>query len=265
MFVEPQVKSWEDRARVTMPDGSSEEVPVFVAHPNDGTPVERPGLLLIQEAFGVNAHIRDLCCRYARQGYVVVSPDLYHRTGEWQTFSYTDFGSTRPAMQRLTEADVLADLQASLHFLAEQENVDPARLGMLGYCMGGRLSYLGAAAFADQIKAVAVYYGGGITGNQPLPGFPSAPIERTNEIRAPLIAFFGGQDPSIPQEAVAQIDRALQEARVRHAVYLYPEAGHGFFCDARESFSTRAAEDAWHRTLQWFEDALGPIPCVKWE
>jgi carboxymethylenebutenolidase len=246
-------------------DGSPAKLPVFVARPRSDGSVRRPAILLIQEIFGVNPHIQDVARRYAAAGYVVVAPDLFYRTGEWQEYGYTDMAATRPALAPLTEELVMGDIAAALAYLAEQPDVDPTRIGVVGFCFGGRLSFLSAARFSGQVKAAAVFYGGGIVGGATSDAWPRPPIERAGEIRCPVIAFFGGLDKHISADSVVQMDAALGEAGVNRQVFLYPYADHGFVCDARATYNARAAQDAWHRVQGFFGAHLGPVPDVTWK
>lgn len=260
LYTEPVVDVVKAAAHRNTADGSPAQLPVFVARPRPEGSMRRPAILLIQEIFGVNPHIQDVASRYAAAGYVVVAPDLFYRTGEWQEYGYTDMAAPRPALAALTEELVLGDIAAALDYLAEQPDVDPTRIGVVGFCFGGTMSFLTAATFSARVKAAAVFYGGGI-----VTGKPNSPVERAGEIRCPVIAFFGGLDKHIPADAVAQIDTALGEAGVNRQVYLYPYADHGFACDARASFNARAAQDAWHRVQRFFSAHLGPVPDVAWQ
>lgn len=262
MYIPPQVEVGKMLVKRDTSDGSPAEIPVFAARPKDDQKAARPVLLLFQEAFGVNNHIQDVCQRYARQGYVVVSPDMYYRGGHWQSFGYTDFEATAKARELLTEDLIVGDVRAALDYIASMDGVDADRIGVLGYCMGGRLAYVTACHFSDRIRAAAVYYGGGLT--QQSAQFPVPPVERTNQIKVPLIGFFGGEDKGIPKSMVEKVEQALQAANVYREIYFYPEAGHGFFCNERASFNPVASQDAWHRTLQWFADKIGPVPSVDW-
>jgi carboxymethylenebutenolidase len=241
-------------------DGSPAQMPVCLARPQ-GTPgVRRPGLLLIQEIFGVNQHIQDVVRRFAAAGYVVAAPDLFYRSGHWLSFGYDQFAEARPIVNRLTGDQVTGDLAATLDFLAAQPDVDPARLGTVGYCFGGRASLVAASRFGERVKAAAVYYGGGIVSDQ-----PDAPVTRVGTIRCPVVGFFGGLDKHIPPEHAQRLEQALTQAGIPNAIYCYPYADHGFFCDARPSYNPRAAQDAWQRTLAFFAANLGPVPEVAWQ
>lgn len=238
---------------------SAGEMGVYLARPAGAAKEKRPGLLLIQEIFGVNHHIQDVVRRFAAAGFVVAAPDIFHRTGTWVSLDYTQFAETRPHTAALTRDLVVADMQAALDLLAAQPDVDPNRIGVVGYCFGGRASLVAAEVFPDRIKASAIYYGGGIVADA-----PDAPINLVHQVKCPIIGFFGGLDKHIPPEMVANFEAALTKAGVDNRIYCYPYADHGFFCDARASFNARAAEDAWHRTLHFFHANLGPVPAVEW-
>jgi carboxymethylenebutenolidase len=258
LWTEPPVRAEKTFAPRTDAGGTG-QMPVYAAAPA-GRKGRRPALLLIQEIFGVNDHIQDVVRRFAAAGYVVASPDLFWRQGEWRTFEYTDFASAREVVSTLTEETVAGDLEATLDYLARRDDVDPVRIGVIGYCLGGRLAFLSAALFAGRVQAAAIYYGGGITTAPTSPAWPVAPVERVHRIRCPVIGFFGALDRHIPREQVEAVDEALAGAGVERQIFYYPHADHGFFCDARASFHPRASQDAWHRTLRFFEAHLGPAP-----
>lgn len=249
--MEPQIEAVETRAG---------DVPVYLARPRGGGGGgRRPALLLIQEIFGVNEHIRDVTRRLAAAGYVVAAPDVLHRQGHWRTFGYDQGPEALAHFSGLTEDMTVADMQAALDLLAAQPDVDPGRIGAVGYCFGGRMSLVAAERLGGGIRAAAVYYGGRIVSDQ-----PNAPVHRVHQIRCPVIAFFGALDKHIPPEHVQRLEQALTAAGVSNDVYLYPYADHGFFCDSRPMYNPRAAQDAWARTLGFFARHLGPVPDVPW-
>lgn len=238
-----------EKASVTV---DSQEMGLYVARPTDsGT---YPAVLVLQEAFGVNEHIQDVCQRFARQGYIAVAPDLFYRRGPWTTITYGLRDKMMEAIQSLTEERVNKDLSATFDFISNLEMVDGDKVGVVGYCLGGRLTYHTATVFPHHIKCAAVYYGGGITKKSEQ--FPTAPISKTEHIQAPLIGFFGAKDQNIPQEQVESIDQALAQHKVEHEIYYYTEADHGFYNDTRESFHIESAQDAWHRTIKLFNTVL---------
>jgi len=225
-------------------DGTS--LRAYVAHP-EGAP--RAGLLVFQEAFGVNAHIRDVTERFAREGYLSISPELFHRTAPGLEAGYTNFGEVMPHMQALTDAGLAADIQATYAWLknGEAKNLP---VGATGYCMGGRTSVL--AALTVPLACAVSYYGGGIG-----PGgmFPSL-LDRLKDLNAPTLLFWGGQDAHIPQEGVQAVTSALTSAKKDYVNVVFSEADHGFFCDARASYSAVAARQAWALTLEFFNTYL---------
>jgi len=258
--VAPRVETLKALAHRDTADGSPAEIPVFLARPHGAGGERRPGLLLIQEIFGVNPHIQDVAQRFAAMGYVVAAPDILYRTGHWQAYGYDQTAAVRPFFTSLQPEQVVGDLRAALDFLVAQPDVDPDRLGVVGYCFGGRMSLLAAERFNHQLKAAAVYYGGGIVAEN-----PAAPIHHVGDIRCPVVAFFGALDQNIPREHVETLEQVLGAAGVQHEVFYYPQAQHGFFCDARASYNPQAAQDAWHRTLWFFASHLGPVPAVNWD
>lgn len=260
MNIPPKVKTEKKLAPRNWTDDSPSEIPVYVARPDDDHPVTRPAIMLFQEAFGVNEHIQDVCIRFARAGYVVVSPDLYYRTGHWKDYAYGDFQATAKPKEHLTEHRVLGDIQATLDYICALEHVDSTQIGAIGYCLGGRMTYIAACEFPERIQAAALYYGGGLTKESEQ--FPAPIVQKTDNMKAPFIAFFGGEDQGIPLEHVQQVESALQDAHVVHNIYLYPQAGHGFFCDQRDKYDPVAAQDAWYKTLTFFEKTLGPVPHI---
>lgn len=261
MLLPTEVETEKVFAKRDTADGSPAELPLFIVRPQGDSVSKLPVILLIQEAFGVNDHIQDVCRRFASQGYVVVSPDLYYRTGAWQAFRYTEYPATAKSREPLTEERTMGDLQAVLDYIVELEGADEMRVGVIGYCMGGMLSYLMASHFSDRIQTSVVYYGGGLTAQTP--AFPVAPVNRTNRIKVPVLGFFGGMDRGISKEVVGRVDEALEAANIEHAIYYYPEADHGFFCNERPSYHPLAAQDAWHRTLIWFAEKLDAADSIR--
>jgi len=262
MLIPPSVSTEKTVAKRDTSDGSPAELPIFIARPKDGNKEIRPVIMLLQEAFGINEHIQDVCERFARQGYIVVSPDLYYRTGAWQNFDYAQKGANDQAKAVLTEERVVGDFSATLEFINTLEGADSSRVGVVGYCMGGRFSFMTACYFSNRIKTAAIYYGGGITTESP--EFPVPIIQKSNQIKVPVIGFFGGQDKGIPESVVKEIEQSLQVAGVENEIFYYPQAGHGFHCNVRPAYDPVSAHDAWHRTLQWFADKLGPIAAADW-
>jgi carboxymethylenebutenolidase len=228
------------------PDGA---MPCYEALPDD-----RPGrgaIVVIQEAFGVNGHIEDVTRRLAAVGYHAIAPHLFHRTGA-PTLGYDDISQVMPHLGALTDAGVLADVGAVLDRLHSAGWVD-GQIGVVGFCMGGRVSFLLAGSLA--LGAAVGFYGGGIV-NGRSEAMPSL-LGLIPTMATPWLGLFGDADHGIPVEEVEQLRSALASgASVDTDIVRYPGAEHGFHCDVRSSYSAPAAEDGWRRTLEWFDGHL---------
>jgi carboxymethylenebutenolidase len=226
---------------LALSDGTS--MRAYVAHP-EGKP--QAGLLVFQEAFGVNAHIRDLTERFAREGYLSISPELFHRTAPGLEAGYTNFPEVMPHLQALTDAGLTADIQGAYEWLKNGEAKD-LPVGATGYCMGGRTSIL--AALTVPLNCAVSYYGGGIA-----PGgmFPSL-SDRLKDLKAPTLFFWGGLDAHIGSDAVHAVEAALSAAKKDYVNVVFSAADHGFFCDARASYNAVAAKQAWSLTLEFLK------------
>ncbi len=224
-------------------DGSS--MRAFVAHPQ-GSPVA--GLLVFQEAFGVNAHIRDVTTRFAREGYLAIAPELFHRTGPGFEGSYTDFAAVMPHFQGLTEEGLEADIRASYEWV--QRSGGELSIGAVGYCMGGRAAC--RAGLVTQLGCSVSYYGGGIAPSQFFPGF----LDRLKDLSGPILMFWGGKDQHIGPDQIQAVTNALKAAGKPYVNVEFSEADHGFFCDARASYNPEAAAEAWPLTLAFLKTNL---------
>lgn len=200
----------------------------------------RAGLIVFQEAFGVNAHIRDVTDRFAKEGYLCISPELFHRTAPGLEAGYTDFSAVMPHMQALTTAGLEADIKAAHAWLRSNQ---PKSISAVGYCMGGRTAC--QASMVVPLACSISYYGGGIG---PSPMFPSL-IDRIKEIGAPMLFFWGGLDAHIGPDAVKAVNDALRAEKKTWINAEFSFADHGFFCDARPSYNAEAAKEAWALTL----------------
>lgn len=208
-----------------------------------------PGIVVLMEAFGLNDHIKKVTERVAREGYLAVAPDLYHRESE-RTVPYGELPKAIGLMNRLQDARVMADVGTVIAYLKSHNNLKADAIGVTGFCMGGRFTYLSAAHHRQDVKAAVAFYGGGIPVGNP------SPLSRTGEMSCPIYLFFGGKDPMIPQAHVAAIDKALAENQVDFRIKTYPEATHGFFCDDRASYHEASAKDAWENFNSFFAKHL---------
>ena len=216
-------------------------MPALLARPEGG-----PGaaVLVIQEAFGLNNHIRDVARRVAAEGYVALAPDLYWRGGKGRTVAYDDLGEAIRIMQTLKDPEIVTDVGNAIAYLEKQASVRADRIGITGFCMGGRVSYLAACELPDKIRAAVPFYGGGI------------PIEKTPKLKAPVLAFFGEKDGFIPLSFVEQLRTEAEKQKKQVEIVVYPGADHGFFCNERSSYNPAAAADAWERLKKFFATHL---------
>jgi len=209
-------------------------------------------VIVIQEAFGVNDHIRDVTRRFADAGYHAVAPALFHRAGGGVA-EYGDMESVVKLFEGFSDEGVLVDVDATRDHLAAAGITDLAT-GTVGFCMGGRVTFL--VAIRRRLGAAVGFYGGGIVeaGRFPLPAL----IEEAGLLQTPWLGLFGDLDAGIPVEHVERLREALDAtAPVDHAIVRYPDAGHGFHCDARDAYHAESAADGWNRTLDWFRGHLG--------
>jgi carboxymethylenebutenolidase len=211
-----------------------------------------PAVIVIQEIFGVNGHIRDVTRRIAELGYVAIAPAMYQRIAPGFEAGYTpeDVAVGREYKVQTKASELLSDLQATVDYLSGLPQVSPTGVGCIGFCFGGHVAYLGATLPA--IKATASFYGAGIANW--CPGEEqAATVDRTAEIKGKIYAFFGEDDASIPADQVAQIETALKSQKIDHQIFRYAGAGHGFFCDRRGSYHPEAAHDAWEKVQALFQ------------
>jgi carboxymethylenebutenolidase len=213
-----------------------------------------PAVIVFQEIFGVNSHIRDVCQRLAKAGYVAIAPAIYQRQVSDFEIGYTpeDVVRGREYKALTTAAELISDTQATIAYLRQLPAVATRGIGCIGFCFGGHVAYL--AATLSDIQATASFYGAGITTMTPGGGAPT--VTCTSKITGRLCGFFGDLDQSIPPAQVAEIETALTQAGVNHQIWRYPGADHGFFCDQRASYHPDAAADAWQRVLQLFQEQL---------
>ena len=213
-----------------------------------------PAVIVIQEAFGVNPHIRRLCRRVASEGYAVFSPELFHRSGAGLEFGYDEFPRIRPIFAGLTNDMILEDLRATHRHLAERPDIDPSRIAAWGFCLGGWVAVLAACELP--IAAAVSFYGGGMV--HPRPGIAFTPLlDRMAGVRCPLLLVYGGLDQGIPAADIAAVRSRLESLGKEHEVEVYPDGGHGFFCEDRPAYHRASAEASWTRATAWLAKRLG--------
>jgi carboxymethylenebutenolidase len=230
-------------------DGSTvvhDDVPLFVARPAR----PRGALVLLQEAFGVNLHIRDVAHLCADEGYLVAAPHLFHRQ-PIETFEYADVAAAKQALGEIRVAELISDVAAAVSWLRSSDGAPDVPVGTIGFCFGGRASFIAATA-VDGLCASVAFYRAGIATD----GDAAAPAHQAHRITCPVLALYGGRDPMIRSDEVGRVEAALSAAGVPHEVHVYPDADHGFFCDARPAvYDPASAADAWQRTLSFLTQA----------
>jgi carboxymethylenebutenolidase len=224
---------------------------LYEAGPEQGSARARGAVIVVQEAFGVNEHIESVADRLAERGYHAVAPHFFHRAGGG-TVPYGDFSKVIAKYQGLSDEGILVDVDAARGVLHGAGWADTS-IGIVGFCFGGRVTFLAAARRA--LGAAVAYYGGGIVTAR-FPQFPPL-VDEATTLQTPWLGFFGDQDQSIPVDDVEQLRTALDGAPVDHDIVRYAEAGHGFNRDVSpDDYRPGAAADAWRRMLVWFEKHL---------
>jgi carboxymethylenebutenolidase len=210
-------------------------------------------IVVLQEAFGVNPHILKVCDRLAAAGYLAAAPELFHRTGSGVQYGYQDFEKIRPLLPGITNDRLLMDVSAAYKFLVGRSDVDPRQITTIGFCMGGFASALAACHLP--LAAAVSFYGGGLA--RARLGMGLTPLlDDFSGLSCPTLFFFGEQDQNITPEDVAAVRTRLQTLGKPHEIVVYPDAGHGFFCEERAAYHAASAAAAWSKTLQWLESQL---------
>jgi len=227
------------------------EMPGYRALPAKGK--NFPVALVVQEIFGVHEHIKDICRRFAKLGYLAVAPSLYFRQGDTTQLKMED---VMKVVGRVPDEQVMADLDSTVAWARSTGKSDAKRVGITGFCWGGRVVWLYAAHNKDLDAGVA-WYGRLVPGPNPNPLTPRQPIDLVDELKAPVLGLYGGKDTGIPVESVERMREALKKSKSKDAqrseIVVYPEAGHGFHADYRPSYNKEAATDGWQRLQAWFK------------
>ncbi|HFZ8996550.1 TPA: dienelactone hydrolase family protein [Citrobacter freundii] len=223
-----------------------DDMPAWYARPEKSEGA-LPVVIVVQEIFGVHEHIRDICRRLALEGYLAIAPELYFRQGDPNDFNDIQTLFSELVM-KVPDSQVLADLDHVASW-ASRNGGDAHRLLITGFCWGGRITWL-YAAHNPQLKAAVAWYGK-LTGDKTL-NSPKFPVDIATSLNAPVLGLYGGQDASIPQESVETMRQALRAANAKAEIIVYPDAGHAFNADYRESYHEESAKDGWQRMLAWF-------------
>jgi carboxymethylenebutenolidase len=227
----------QENVELAVADGT--RMGAYVARPEQVGP--HPGLLVLQEAFGVNHHIRDVSERFAAEGYVAIAPQLFHRTAPAGfEGSYTDFPAVMPHFQAVTTETAEADVRSAYKWLRSNAHVKADEISSVGFCMGGRASFI--ANSSVRLRAAVSFYGGGIA-----PGL----LDRAAKLEAPSLFIWGGLDKHITPEHRRAATEALSGQKKIYVNAEFSRADHGFFCDERASYEPHSARQAWALTLEF--------------
>jgi carboxymethylenebutenolidase len=231
--------------KIPVKDG---QMPAYRAMPAKGGPF--PVVLVVQEIFGVHEHIKDICRRLAKLGYLAVAPELYARQGD--VSKETDIQKIiAEVVSKVPDAQVMSDLDAAVAWAKMTGKGDTTRLAVTGFCWGGRIVWLYAAHNPD-LKAGVAWYGRLVGMADDL--HPKHPLDLAAELKAPVLGLYGGADTGIPNDTVEKMQAALKAAKQPSQIVLYPDTPHGFHADYRPSYRPDKAQDGWKRLVAWFKD-----------
>lgn len=236
--------------KIPVADG---EIPAYRAMPSKGK--KFPVAIVVQEIFGVHEYIKDVCRRFAKLGYMAIAPALYARQGDVSGLAMED---VMKVVAKVPDAQVMSDIDSTIAYARSTGKTDAKRVGITGFCWGGRIVWLYAAHNKELDAGVAWY--GRLVANptaKPSPLTPRQPIDVIDELKSPVLGLYGGKDQGIPLESVERMRAALKKSKSKDAresdMIVYPDAGHGFHADYRPSYNKEAANDGWRRLQDWYK------------
>jgi len=223
-----------------------QNVPVYRAQPAGKKNL--PVVLVVSEIFGVHEHIADIARRFAKQGYLALAPELFVRQGDPQSYG-TVAEIMKEIVAKTPDQQIMGDLDAVAAW-AKDNGGNPDKIGITGFCWGGRIVWL-YCAHNPKVKAGVVWYGRLVGDKTPMT--PTNPIDIASSLKVPVLGLYGGKDPGIPVATVEQMKAALAKAGNKSEFVIYPDAGHAFNADYRSSYVEADAKDGWKRCLAWFK------------
>jgi carboxymethylenebutenolidase len=215
-------------------------------------PNKFPAVIVLMEAFGLNAQIKGICDLFARYGYAAIAPDFY----QGATYSYTDIPAAVEKLKTLKDDVVMREFGQTLDWLARQSEIQSDRVGTIGFCMGGRLAFLANGTHASRVKAAVSFYGGGIADDADALGRPAL-LDQVPKMRSPLLLIYSAEDAFIKTEEHKRITEALSNAKKRYTLSVFPGTQHGFAnSDRKDAYNEAAANEAWDMSFGFFKHYL---------
>jgi carboxymethylenebutenolidase len=227
--------------KIPVKDG---EIPAYRAMPEKGKSF--PVVLVVQEIFGVHEHIKDICRRFAKLGHLAIAPELYARQGD---VSKLEMSEIMKVVQKVPDAQVMSDLDAAVAF-AQKNKGNANKLGITGFCYGGRIVWL-YSAHNPKVKAGVAWYGRLVGQTSELT--PKHPVDIAASLTVPVLGLYGEKDTGIPLTSVEQMRQELKKGKSGSEIIVYPDAPHGFHADYRPSYRKEAAQDGWRKLQEWFK------------
>jgi carboxymethylenebutenolidase len=228
-------------------DVNGQQVPVYYAQPEGKANL--PVILVISEIFGVHEHIADVARRFAKLGYLAIAPDLFVRQGDPRKVANIA-ELMKEIISKTPDAQVMGDLDACVAW-ARQHGGNVDKLGITGFCWGGRITWL-YCAHNPHVKAGVAWYGR--LAGDPTPNSPKHPIDFAPTLKVPVLGLYGGKDTGISQESIEKMKAALAKGTSGSTFVVYPDSGHAFHADYRPSYVEKDAKDGFARALAWFKD-----------
>ncbi len=222
------------------------DIPAYRAMPAGGKSLAT--ILVVQEIFGVHEHIKDVCRRFAKAGYLAIAPEMYYRQGDVSKLK-DNKEIFAVVVSKVPDAQVMGDLDAAVAWAAKNGG-DGKRLGITGFCWGGRITWL-YTAHNKNVKAGVAWYGRLVGDASEMT--PKHPLDLVDQINAPVLGLYGGADAGIPNDTVDKMNAALKEKGKPSMIHLYPDTPHAFHADYRPSYRKAQADDGWKRATEWFK------------